>query len=112
MLKLLGDDSRVKLRGMFAPDGLQVFSVFDFLTIACAKNDKGAYARKWFGDNVKEAESPFHNEFVGQIYSFQFPGKTNIGHTMVGFLTIVLIIGCSSTTQPCKSRLFLHHTTC
>ena len=75
MLKLLGDNSSMKLRGMFAPDGLQVFSVFDFLTIACAKNDKGAYARKWFGDNVKDEGSPFHNEFVGQIQSFQFPGS-------------------------------------
>jgi hypothetical protein len=74
MLKLVGNDSS-KLRGMVAPDGLQVFSVYDFMTKACAKNDKGAYARKWFGEHVKDEYSDYRSEFHGHIYSLQFPGK-------------------------------------
>jgi hypothetical protein len=47
VLKLTGDDSN-NIRGMLAPDGMQVFSVYDFMTIACTKNDNGGYARKSF----------------------------------------------------------------
>jgi hypothetical protein len=72
-LKLFGDNN-TKLRGMIAPDGLQVFSVYDFMTKTCGKNDKGAYARKWFADHVKDEKSDYHNEFTGHIYSLQFSG--------------------------------------
>jgi hypothetical protein len=73
MLKLVGDDS-IKLRGMFAPDGMQVFSVYDFISYTCAKNDKGACARNWYKDNVKDDNCTYHNEFNGHIYSLKFPG--------------------------------------
>ncbi len=74
VLKLTGDDTN-KARGTIISGGIQVFSVFDVLTIACAKKDKGAYARKWFGDTIRDESSEYYNEFVGQIYSVQFSGK-------------------------------------
>ncbi len=76
VLKLTADGNN-KLRGMSTQDGMQMWSVYDFLTIACAKNDKGAYARKWFGDNVKSEESEYYDEFVDHLSSFQFPGATH-----------------------------------
>ena len=74
VLKLTGDDTN-KIRGMLAPSGAQVFSVYDFLTIACTKNDRGAFARKWYGDNIRDEASEYYNEFVGHIHSLQFPGN-------------------------------------
>jgi hypothetical protein len=74
VLKLTSDGAN-DIRGDIFPDGMQVYSAFDFLTKALAKKDKGAYARKWFGDNVRDESSEFYNEFVGQTYSVQFPGK-------------------------------------
>jgi hypothetical protein len=71
-LKLTGDDTN-KARGTTI-GGIQVFSVFDVLTTACAKKDKGAYARKWFGDNIRDESSEYYDEFVDQIFYVQFPG--------------------------------------
>jgi hypothetical protein len=74
VLKLTGDDAH-KIRGKLAPDGMQVFSVFDFITIACIKNDKGAFARKWYGDNIKNEDSEYYDEFDGQIHTLKFTGN-------------------------------------
>ncbi len=74
VLKLTGDDNH-KLRGMLAPNGMQVFSVYDFMTVACCKNDKGAFARKWYGENIKDEGSGFHAEFADHTHSLKFPGN-------------------------------------
>ena len=45
VLKLTGDDSH-RIRGMLSPDGMQVFSVYDFMTRVCGYKDSGATFRK------------------------------------------------------------------
>jgi hypothetical protein len=35
---------------------------------------KGTYARKWFGDNIRNKYSEYYDEFVDQIYMVQFSG--------------------------------------
>ena len=73
-LKLTGDDAH-KIRGMLAPEGIQMFSVYDFITITCTKNDKGVFARKWYGKNIHKQNADFHDEFVGHVLSLKYTGE-------------------------------------
>ena len=45
---LLKLTSNASVRGMTSLNGMQVFSVYDFLTFVCQKTDNGVYARKTF----------------------------------------------------------------
>jgi hypothetical protein len=91
MLRILGDDNH-KIRGTVAPDSFQVYSVFDILTLGLAKTDKGAYARKFFGTQVKEPTSEYFQEFDGHIYSHQFPGVHSLHASDL----------CKSSQPPCQ----------
>ena len=70
---LLKLTSNASLRGMVSPDGMQVFSVYDFISLACQKTDGGAYARKTYSNLVKVGRES-RDEIVSQIYCLQFPG--------------------------------------
>jgi len=74
VLKLTDDDAE-EIRGTLTSNGLQVFSIFDFITTACSKKDKGGFARKWYGDNMKYEDSEYYDEFVGQIHTLKIAGK-------------------------------------
>ena len=91
----LTSDRNNKIRGMYAPNGLQEFSVFDFITVVCVKNDKGAYARKWFGDNVSDEDSEFYDEFVNDIIMWK-PHNLLIGLTTYYWKPHNLLIGLTT----------------
>ena len=74
VLKLTGDNNN-NIRGMVNADGVQVFSVYDFITTMCVKNDKGAFARRWYKDNIKSDDSDYSDEFFGNIHSMKFEGN-------------------------------------
>ena len=76
MLKLVGDNS-TKLRGMLAPDGMQVFSVYDFMTKACGYKDTGATARKEFIRLTKDGNE-FQTEVVALCHYLKFPGTVSV----------------------------------
>jgi hypothetical protein len=73
VLKLTGDDSQ-RIRGMLTPDGMQVWSVYDFMTKACGYKDQGATARKEF-KRLTADESEFQNEVVALCRYLKFPGN-------------------------------------
>ncbi len=77
ILKLTADPEHV-LNGVFIEDGRNVFPIFDFITIAYPRgerrdklvktdNQRTAYARKWYTDNLKNENSPYYMEFVDKI---------------------------------------------
>jgi hypothetical protein len=59
---------------MLGPDGVQVFSVYDFLTIACNKPDKSSYANTTFF-RLTQDDSEFKNELLTLCKNIKFPGK-------------------------------------
>jgi hypothetical protein len=71
---LLKLTSNASLRGMVSPDGLQVFSVYDFITLACQKTDTGVYARKTYSNLIKEG-CEFRDEVVKNVHNLKFPGS-------------------------------------
>ena len=94
VLKLTGDDSH-RIRGMLSPDGMQVFSVYDFITVACAKTDKGVYARKCFGRLTTDG-SEHQNEIVSLCHNLHFPGQRGAqtpAMTIRGLQRLLMILG-------------------
>ena len=73
VLKLTGDNTN-RIRGMLAPDGFQVFSVYDFTTKACGYKDTGATARKEFKRLTQEG-SEYKDEIVASCHNLHFPGQ-------------------------------------
>ena len=92
VLKLM-HDSRV--RGMIAQDGIQRFSVYDFISIIARKSDDGAYARKTFGNLIKEGNE-YREELSRYVYSFKFPGlgqRETPTMTIRGLARLLQILG-------------------
>ena len=77
VLKLIDRAEGSSVRGMIGPDGMQVFSVYDFLTVACGYGNSGASARNEFKRLTKD-ESEFKNEIVASCYSLRFPGQRGL----------------------------------
>ena len=87
--------SNASLRGMLSPDGLQVFSVYDFITLACQKTDGGAYARKTYSNLVKEG-CEYRDEIVKNVHNLHFPGgRGGATPTMTirGLQRLLMILG-------------------
>ena len=98
---LLKLTSNVSLRGMTSPDGIQVFSVYDFITLACQKTDGGAYARKTFSNLIKEG-CEFRDEVVNNVLSLQFPGsgqRETPTMTIRGLQRLLMILGGKVATE-------------
>ena len=72
LLKLLDKGDR-NIRGMVDKSGLQVFSVYDFLTVACGYGNSGASARNEFKRLTRDG-SEFKSEVVASCYNLKFPG--------------------------------------
>ena len=72
LLKLLDKGGR-NIRFMVDKSGLQVFSVYDFLTVACGYVNSGASARNEFKRLTRD-DSEFKNEIVASCYYCKFPG--------------------------------------
>ena len=94
LLKLTSDAS---VRGMIAPDGSHRFSVYDFITVACQKSDKGDYARKLFSRLVSD-DSDYKDETMSSCHSLQFPGGRGPGPatptmTLRGLQRLLLHLG-------------------
>ena len=101
---LLKLTSNVSLRGMTSPDGIQVFSVYDFITLACQKTDEGAYARKTYSNLIKK-NSKFGNDLVTFI---QLPGsgrRKTPTCTVEGLLKLLTILG-GKVSQAFKLEAF------
>ena len=93
----LTDDGSHKIRGMLAPDGVQVFSVYDFMTKACAYNskDSGASARNEFKRLIGPL-SEVKTEVVEACYYLKFagPGQRDTPcMTIRGLQRLLLILG-------------------
>jgi hypothetical protein len=73
VLKLTGDDTN-KIRGMLASDGIDVWSVYDFINIACNKPEKSSYAGTTFFRLTQE-DSEFKDEVLTLCKNIKFPGK-------------------------------------
>ena len=114
MLQLTSDAS---LRGMTSPDGLQVFSVYDFITLACQKTDGGAYARKTYSNIMKDGciqgqtksnygrmtygrlisdGSEFRNGILKHVQNLHFPGGRGAATptmTIEGLSKLMTVLG-------------------
>ena len=66
LLKLAGD---VKVRGTTTHDGMQVFSVYDFINLVCQKN--GTYALQAWARLISE-NSNFKDEFEFKMESLHY----------------------------------------
>lgn len=73
VLKLIDRAEGSSVRGMIGPDGMQVFSVYDFLTISCGYESSGATARKEFQRLTKDG-SEYQREVVALCHYCKFPG--------------------------------------
>ena len=96
VLKLTGDDSN-KIRGMLASDGMEVWSVYDFMTKACGYNsrDAGASARNEFKRLIKDG-SDVKDEVVASCYYLKFPGtgqRETPCMTIRGLQRLLMILG-------------------
>jgi hypothetical protein len=92
---LLKLTSSASLRGMACTDGLQVYSVYDFITKACQKTDTGAYARKTFSNLIKEG-CEFRDEIVKDVHNIKFPGagqRDSPTMTIRGLQRLLMILG-------------------
>jgi hypothetical protein len=93
VLKLTGDDNN-KIRGML-DDGIQVFSVYDFMTKACAYPEEGNSARKAFGRLIKDGGE--HAIEVGTLCHYlKFAGagqRDTPCMTVRGLQRLLMILG-------------------
>ena len=95
VLKLVDRAEGSSVRGMIGPDGLQVFSVYDFMTVACGYGNGGGSARNEFKRLTKD-DSEFKEEIVASCYSLRFPGQRGPGTpcmTIRGLQRLLMILG-------------------
>ena len=95
VLKLVERPDGSLARGMIGPDGMQVFSVYDFMTTACGYVDTGATARKEFGRLTKDG-SDHKEEIEASCRSLHFPGQRGPGTpcmTIRGLQRLLMILG-------------------
>ena len=103
ILKLLvGDENAI--RGMHAADGLQRFSVYDFLTVAYLYEEEGTNqnkknatgsARKCFSRLITE-DSEHRDEILSNVVYMKFPGqgqKDTPTMTLAGLQKLMLLVG-------------------
>ena len=81
VLKLVDRAEGSSVRGMIGPDGLQVFSVYDFISIACGYKDTGATARKVFKRLTSDG-SEYMEETVSALPQFTLPWAERARHPL------------------------------
>lgn len=95
VLKLVDTAEGSSVRGMFGPDGMQVFSVYDFMTAACGYKDTGATARKEF-QRLIGSGSEHQDEVVASCHYWKFPGarqRDTPCMTIRGLQRLLMILG-------------------
>jgi hypothetical protein len=83
------------IRGSVTSDGVNVFSVYDFVTRACAYRDNGACARKTY-QRLLAPDSEHSEELNGLGRHFKFPGpgqRDTPVMTIRGLQRLLLILG-------------------
>lgn len=101
VLKLIDSDSGTSIRGMIGPNGVQYFSVYDFMTKACSYHDTGAIARKEFKRLTTDG-SEHKQEIVALCHSLHFPGQRGPGTpcmTIRGLHRLLMILGGKVATE-------------
>jgi hypothetical protein len=94
MLKLTDGEGQA-IRGMMHSNGQQMFSVFDFMTKACAYGNNGASARNEFKRLTGDA-SEYKDEVVASCYYLVFPGRGQRDTpcmTIRGLQRLLMILG-------------------
>ena len=92
LMQLSSDTS---LRGTVRENGTHIFSVFDFISLACNKTDNGTYARKTFGRLVSDG-SQYKEELLNLVQYNQFPGarqRETPVMTIRGLQRLLMILG-------------------
>ena len=93
VLRLTSDAS---LRRIIKEDGTHLFSVYDFITIACQKKDDGGYARKTYSNLVKDS-CEFKKEVLKLVHYCQFPDgarqRETPTMTIRGLQRLLMILG-------------------
>ena len=74
VLKLINNGEDFIVRGKMDEEGIQLFSVFDFITVSCGYKDSGATARKEFVRLIREG-SEHAEELVASCRYLKFNGK-------------------------------------
>jgi hypothetical protein len=74
VLNLLNRPGGPAVRGAVIPEDLHVYSVYDFLTIACNKPEKSSYANTTFY-RLTQDDSEFKDELLTLCKNVKFPGK-------------------------------------
>ena len=92
VLKLTGDNAN-QIRGMVSPDGMQVFSVFDFMTKVCTYPDDGNTARKTFG-RLTRNESENKNEISASCHYVKFPGPGQRDTPCMNVQGLLMLLKC------------------
>lgn len=87
--------SNASLRGMISPDGMQVFSVYDFICVACQKPTSSNYGRLVYSRLISDG-SEYRDEVVASCYNLQFPGsgqRVTPTMTIRGLQRLLMILG-------------------
>lgn len=95
LLKLVDRAEGSSVRGMVGPDGMQVFSVYDFMTNACGYKDTGATARKEFQRLIGNG-SEHQNAVVASCHYCKFSGarqRDTPCMTIRGLQRLLMILG-------------------
>lgn len=74
VLKLINTADGSSVRAMIGPNGLHLFSVYDFMTISCCYGNSGASARTEFKRMIKEG-GRFKDQILALCTKMKFPGK-------------------------------------
>ena len=92
---LLKLTSSASLRGMVSPDGLQVFSIYDFICLSTQKATTSSYGRVTYGRLISDA-SEFKDEVVTASHNLKFPGagqRDTPTMTIRGLQRLLMILG-------------------
>ena len=95
VLLRLTEDAGCSIRGTRMDDGEYWYSVFDFMSRACAYKDTGSSARREFGRLTKDG-SEYKDEIAALCRSIHFPGQrgpSTYAMTIRGLQRLLLILG-------------------
>jgi len=95
VLKLVDAAEGSSVRGMVGSDGMQIFSIYDFMTNACGYGNSGASARNEFKRLISDG-SEHKNEVVASCYYCKFPGarqRDTPCMTIRGLQRLLMILG-------------------
>jgi hypothetical protein len=120
LLMKLANQSDIKLRGRMQSDGSKIISIYDTLSWVYpqserrdkrerTENEKTAFARQWFGDNIKSESGPYYNEFKDMITYVRFSGEMH--EIMLGSVLVhYYILGSVSKHYSILGSFYVHYS--